>query len=74
MRENIERPEAIEAGVARLVGTEDYQITALSRLIMDVIEYAKMERAANPFGDGEASVRIRETLISMINGLQANHI
>ena len=67
MRENTERPEAIEAGVARLVGTEDDQITAaISRLIMDVDEYAKMERAVNPFGDGEASVRIRDTLLSMI--------
>ena len=68
MRENTERPEAIEACVARLVGTEDDdQITAaIGQLIIDVDEYAKMERAVNPFGDGEASVRIRDTLLSII--------
>ena len=67
MRENTERPEAIEAGVAKLVGAEGKRIfAAMSSLITDEQEYARMERATNPFGDGYASARIRDSLLSMI--------
>ena len=56
-----ERPEAIEAGTARLVGTETAAIVGESeRLLDDPVAYAAMARAHNPFGDGRASQRIVE--------------
>jgi UDP-N-acetylglucosamine 2-epimerase (non-hydrolysing) len=59
LRETTERPEAIEAGVARLVGTNPdavYQAAAL--LLDDGDVYSAMARAVNPFGDGHAAERI----------------
>ncbi len=59
MRETTERPEAIEAGVARLVGTDDENITTeVTRLINDHEAYKSMAMARNPFGDGKAAERI----------------
>lgn len=59
MRNETERPEAIEAGVARLVGTEQHRITSeASRLLDDPLVYSQMAQAANPFGDGRAAERI----------------
>jgi UDP-N-acetylglucosamine 2-epimerase (hydrolysing) len=58
-RETTERPEAVAAGTARLVGTDpDRLIAAAERLLNDPEEYACMSRAHNPFGDGHASERI----------------
>ena len=62
-REKTERPEAIEAGVARLVGTKPARLIAeTERLLDDTQAYAAMARVANPFGDGRASERIVEVL------------
>ena len=59
LRRTTERPEAIDAGTARLVGTESAAIVAeASRLLTDPEAYAAMAQAHNPFGDGYASGRI----------------
>ncbi|MFM1798880.1 MAG: hypothetical protein RLZZ117_1158 [Cyanobacteriota bacterium] len=59
LRRTTERPEAVEAGTARLVGTESEAIVAEgSRLLSDPQAYASMAQAHNPFGDGQASARI----------------
>jgi UDP-N-acetylglucosamine 2-epimerase (non-hydrolysing) len=59
MREKTERPEGVEAGVARLVGNRRAGIVAaVRRLLDDESEYAKMATGVNPFGDGMASQRI----------------
>lgn len=59
MREVTERPEGVNAGTAKLVGNDRYNIiNEVSRLIDDELEYSKMANAANPYGDGNASERI----------------
>jgi UDP-N-acetylglucosamine 2-epimerase (non-hydrolysing) len=64
MRETTERPEAIDAGTVRLVGTEVELIVSQADLLLtDSYEYQKMSKAQNPFGDGLASERILEFLI-----------
>jgi UDP-N-acetylglucosamine 2-epimerase (non-hydrolysing) len=58
-RDETERPEAIDAGTARLVGTASERIFAeASELLDDRAAYAKMSQAVNPFGDGHAAERI----------------
>lgn len=63
MRDTTERPEALEAGTVRLVGT-DYQciFDSVSRLLDDEAAYTAMSRAVNPYGDGKACGRIVEKL------------
>ncbi len=59
LRDRTERPEAIEYGAARLVGTDPERIVAeTSRLLDDQAAYDAMARAVNPFGDGKAAERI----------------
>jgi len=59
LRETTERPEGIEAGVARLVGTSRERIVAEARrLLSDPAEHARMAVRANPYGDGHAAARI----------------
>lgn len=59
MRDTTERPEAVEAGTVRLVGTDDTLIVAeATRLLDDPTAYEAMARAHNPYGDGKASGRI----------------
>lgn len=63
MRETTERPEGVEAGTAKLVGTDRTAIVAAAtRLLDDAQEYDRMARAHNPFGDGNSSQRIAELL------------
>ncbi len=63
MRETTERPEAVEAGTARLVGTDRERIVAeAERLLNDDSAYAAMARAGSPFGDGRAAERIAAVL------------
>lgn len=58
MRENTERPEAVEAGTVRLIGTDEERIvTEVSSLFDDAAAYAGMAHAVNPYGDGRASRR-----------------
>ena len=59
MRETTERPEAVDAGTVRLVGTDEESIVReATRLLDDPQAYAAMSRAHNPYGDGQAVSRI----------------
>jgi UDP-N-acetylglucosamine 2-epimerase (non-hydrolysing) len=63
MRDTTERPEGIEAGTLKLVGTDEEVIyKAFKTLLEDKVEYDKMSHASNPYGDGHASRRIAEIL------------
>ena len=63
MRESTERHEALEAGTARLVGTDaDVIISETNRLLDDAKHYQQMSRKTNPYGDGQACRRIAEAL------------
>ncbi len=63
LREVTERPEAVEAGAARLVGTDAATIvTQAARLLDDPVAYAAMARPVFPFGDGHASRRIADAI------------
>lgn len=63
MRDTTERPEAVEAGTVRLVGTDANAIVEhLSTLLDDEQLYLRMSEAHNPYGDGNASLRIVEAI------------
>lgn len=63
MRDTTERPEGIESGVLKLVGTdEDVIYRAFKLLLEDKTEYDKMSKASNPYGDGHACERIADIL------------
>lgn len=65
LRDTTERPEGIAAGTLKLVGTEEetiYQET--KKLLCDAQAYAAMRHASNPYGDGHASERIADAIIS----------
>ncbi|WP_416428515.1 non-hydrolyzing UDP-N-acetylglucosamine 2-epimerase [Paenarthrobacter nicotinovorans] len=58
MRDNTERPEAVEAGTVALIGTDEERIVAeVSRLLHDSAHFETMANAVNPYGDGLASER-----------------
>ncbi|MBD3808283.1 MAG: UDP-N-acetylglucosamine 2-epimerase (non-hydrolyzing), partial [Epsilonproteobacteria bacterium] len=68
LRDTTERPEAVDAGTVRLVGTnKENIILEAAKLINDKIAYEKMSRAHNPYGDGNASKRIVEFLKKSMN-------
>lgn len=59
MRDTTERPEALDAGTVKLVGTDyDRIVNEVSTLLSDPVEYEKMSHAVNPYGDGKACGRI----------------
>ncbi|MEM7568934.1 MAG: UDP-N-acetylglucosamine 2-epimerase, partial [Pseudomonadota bacterium] len=63
MRETTERPEAVDAGTVKLVGTNTQRITEeTSRLLDDENVYTAMSQAHNPYGDGKAAQRIVEVI------------
>lgn len=63
MRDTTERPEGIEAGTLKLVGTSEETIyNEFTRLLASPEEYMKMSKASNPYGDGHASERIADIL------------
>lgn len=63
MRETTERPEGVEAGTAKLVGTDpDAIVREVTRLLDDETAYAAMAQAYNPFGDGKSSARIADLM------------
>jgi UDP-N-acetylglucosamine 2-epimerase (non-hydrolysing) len=67
LRDTTERPEGVEAGTAKLVGTDPEIILAeVSRLIDDPQAYLQMATAHNPYGDGNASRRIAQTIAGLI--------
>jgi UDP-N-acetylglucosamine 2-epimerase (non-hydrolysing) len=64
LRETTERPEGVDAGTLKLVGTETSRIVQeATRLLDDESEYRKMAKASNPYGDGHAAERIVEALL-----------
>jgi UDP-N-acetylglucosamine 2-epimerase (non-hydrolysing) len=68
LRETTERPEAVTAGTAKLVGTESETIvTAASELLANTTAYQAMANAINPFGDGHAAERILEIVRNYLN-------
>lgn len=67
MRETTERPEAVEAGTARLVGTNRQRIvTEAERLLYDQELYSTMAQVGSPFGDGRAAERIVDILLARL--------
>ena len=63
LRDTTERPEGIDAGTLKLVGTEEETIYQNFKLLLEnEIEYEKMRNASNPYGDGFASKRIADIL------------
>lgn len=69
MRDTTERPEAVDAGTVRLVGTSQERIsTETARLLDDAQAYASMSRAHNPYGDGRAAERIAAIVAASLGG------
>jgi len=67
MRDTTERPEAIEAGTVKLVGTnKELIINETQKLIDDKIHYNNMSKAHNPYGDGKACEKIVEFLVKKV--------
>ncbi len=67
MRNTTERPEGVEAGTVRLVGTDFNKIIEeVSRLMIDKEEYNRMAHAHNPYGDGKASDRIINVIMKYL--------
>lgn len=67
MRDTTERPEGIEAGTLKLVGTDEEVIySTFKQLLEDQNEYDRMSKASNPYGDGLASKRIADILESTL--------
>ena len=67
LRKTTERPEAIDAGTAKLVGTDkDKIISAAQRLISDKQAYMDMSTKANPYGDGKSAKRIIDILLERV--------
>ncbi len=63
LRETTERPEAVEAGASRVVGTDaDRIVDETYRLLDDPDTYARMARSRNPYGDGQAAQRIADAI------------
>ncbi len=63
MRDTTERPEGIEAGTLKLVGTDEEKIYKAFKLLLEnELEYEKMSKACNPYGDGHACERIADIL------------
>ncbi|PET40814.1 UDP-N-acetylglucosamine 2-epimerase (non-hydrolyzing) [Bacillus sp. AFS001701] len=68
LRDTTERPEGIDAGTLKLAGTDEEVIFSLAdELLSDEEAHAKMSKASNPYGDGEASRRIVEVIIQHFN-------
>ena len=69
MRDTTERPEAVEAGTVKLVGTEVRTIVReINRLLLDEDAYEAMSFAHNPYGDGNSCDKICEALFGYNNG------
>ena len=68
MRDTTERPEGIEAGTLRLVGTEEENIyNNFRELLTNENAYKKMSKACNPYGDGHACEKIADIVEKFLN-------
>ena len=66
MRDTTERPEALDAGTVKLVGTDYNKIVSEVSALLDVQEYYDaMSKAVNPYGDGKACHRIVDVLLNI---------
>ena len=64
LRNTTERPEGVEAGVAKLVGTQEELIfSEASTLLSDPEAYRRMSQVANPYGDGQSAKRMVESIL-----------
>lgn len=64
LRDNTERPEAVEAGTVKLIGTDKERVYQEAKLLLtDINEYQQMANACNPYGDGKASERIVKAIL-----------
>ena len=67
MRDTTERPEGIEAGTLKLVGTEELKIyESFKMLVENKDEYNRMSQASNPYGDGTASLQIADIIVEKL--------
>ena len=67
LREKTERPEAVEAGTVKLVGTDENRIVSEAEILLDDPDlHARMGRVHNPYGDGHASARISTAIRSFL--------
>ena len=67
MRDTTERQEGVDAGTARLVGTNFIKITlSVELLLKNQVEYDKMAKANNPYGCGHASEKIYSTILNYL--------
>jgi UDP-N-acetylglucosamine 2-epimerase (non-hydrolysing) len=72
LREKTERPEAVEAGTVELVGTdEDRIVSETTMLLENGREYERRSQVHNPYGDGQASRRIGDLILSFFNRKQS---
>lgn len=72
LRNTTERPEAVEAGTVRLIGTDkDVVYAETKRLLTDQAAYDAMSNAVNPYGDGKASQRIVQAILHVFAGEEA---
>lgn len=73
LRDTTERPEGVENGTLKLVGTDPKRVTeAMEQLLTDEQAYQRMATAENPYGDGHASERILQAIETKINGGNLN--
>ena len=74
LRDTTERPEGIEAGTLKLVGTSEEKVyEETKKLLEDKKEYEKMSKASNPYGDGHASVKIVDDIIERFGIIESNN-
>ena len=74
LRDTTERPEGIEAGTLKLVGTREEKVyEETKKLLEDKKEYEKMSKASNPYGDGHASVKIVDAIIERFGIIESNN-
>ena len=74
LRDTTERPEGIEAGTLKLVGTSEEKVyEETKKLLEDKKEYEKMRKASNPYGDGHASVKIVDAIIERFGIIESNN-
>ncbi|MDO4793468.1 MAG: UDP-N-acetylglucosamine 2-epimerase (non-hydrolyzing) [Filifactor alocis] len=73
LRTETERPEAVQAGTVKLAGVTKEEVFALTDLLLsDKEEYEKMAQAVNPYGDGQASKRIADYLVSHVEEIRGS--
>lgn len=73
LRDTTERPEGIEAGTLKLVGTNEEKVyEETKKLLEDKEEYDKMSKASNPYGDGYASVKIVDAIVERFGMIENN--